>query len=308
MAPPILRSRFAPTPSGYLHLGNAFSFLLTWLLVRREGGELLLRIDDIDADRKRPEYVQDIFDTLHWLNLSYHIGPANPEDFEKNWSQHKRIGLYETALQKLRDVPGTLFACTCSRAQLAQSGSSAYPGTCVSKHLPLNTPDAALRLFVDHTIKVTMDCGIATICDYPLGKNTGSFVVRRRNGLPAYQLASLCDDLHFGINAVVRGKDLCDSTAQQLYLAQCLEEQAFAKALFVHHPLLKDENGSKLSKSEGALALRTLRQNGKTAAAIYTWFARSIQLTDTPVTTIGELLDAFDGYPLSKLQTISDLR
>lgn len=308
MAPPVLRSRFAPTPSGYLHLGNAFSFLLTWLLVRREGGELLLRIDDMDADRKRPEYVQDIFDTLHWLQLSYHAGPANPEDFETNWSQHHRIPLYEKAINKLCQSPDMVFACTCSRAQLAQSGSAAYPGTCVSKRLPLDTPDAALRLFVDHTIKVTMDCGIATICDYPLGKNTGSFVVRRRNGLPAYQLASLCDDLHFGINAVVRGEDLCGSTAQQLYLAQCLEEPAFAKSIFVHHPLLKDDHGLKLSKSEGALALRTLRENGKTPGFVYSWFARVTGITQTPVTTINELLYAFDGYPLSKLQTISDLR
>jgi glutamyl-tRNA synthetase len=308
MAPPVLRSRFAPTPSGYLHLGNVFSFLLTWLLVRRESGEVLLRIDDIDAERKRPEYVQDIFETLNWLNLSYDIGPANAADFEANWSQHHRIPLYEKALHQLSESPGLLFACTCSRAQLAQTGSAAYPGTCVSKHLPLDTPDAALRLFVDRKTKVTVKSGIGNDVVYPLGKNTGSFVVRRRNGLPAYQLASLCDDLHFDINAVVRGEDLTGSTAQQIYQAQCLEEPAFAKSIFVHHPLLKDEHGSKLSKSEGALAVRSLRANGHSPGFVYSWFARVTKLTTTPVSTIDELLHAFDGYPLSKLQRISDLR
>ena len=133
-------------------------------------------------------------------------------------------------------------------------------------------------------------------------------MVRRRNGLPAYPLASLCDDLHFGINAVVRGEDLLGSTAQQLYLAQRLGEPAFAKSIFVHHPLLQDEHGSKLSKSEGALALRTLRANGHQPGFVYSWFARVTGITKTPVSSITELLHAFDGYPLSKLQTISDLR
>lgn len=308
MAPPVFRSRLAPTPSGYLHLGNVFSFLLTWLLVRREGGELLLRIDDMDADRKRPEYVEDIFETLHWLQLPYDHGPKDAADFETNWSQHHRIPQYEAALQQLREKPGVLFACTCSRAQLSQSGSAAYPGTCSAKHLPFETPEAALRLYVAPETHVSFTDAVAGTVVYPLGKNTGSFVVRRRNGLPAYQLASLCDDLHFGINAVVRGEDLSGSTAQQLYLAQCLEEPDFAKSYFVHHPLLHDEHGLKLSKSEGALALRTLRANGHTPGFVYSWFARVAKISSTPVTSLAELQDAFSDYAVSKLQTISDLR
>lgn len=302
------RSRLAPTPSGYLHLGNVFSFLLTWLLVRREQGELLLRIDDIDAERKRPEYVQDIFDTLDWLQLDYELGPKDAADFETNWSQHHRLPLYENALQKLIGMPGTLFACTCSRAQLAQNGGSAYPGTCADKQLPLNTPEAALRLRVADSATVVIPDAVAGTITYPLGTTSGSFVVRRRNGLPAYQLASLCDDLHFGISSVVRGADLLGSTAAQLYLAEQLHEPVFTQAQFIHHPLLHDEHGVKLSKSEGALALRTLRANGNSPGYVYSWFARAARLSATPISTLAGLQNAFAAYPLSKLATISDLR
>jgi glutamyl-tRNA synthetase len=223
------RFRFAPTPSGYLHIGNALNFTLNWLAARLNGGKILLRIDDLDAERKRPEYVADIFKSLEWLRLDWDEGPKSPQDFEENWSQHLRLPLYFKQLDKLRQYP----------AEFRQQGIS------------LDAPDAAWR------VTSSLESGLE------------DFVVRRRDGLPAYQVASLADDLHFGITHAVRGADLEPSTASQRFLAECLKEDKFLKINFLHHPLLTDERGMKLSKSEGAAALKRLRTAGESPAAVF---------------------------------------
>jgi glutamyl/glutaminyl-tRNA synthetase len=117
-----VRSRLAPTPSGYLHIGNAASFVLTWAITRKAHGSLHLRIDDIDADRKRPEYVRDVFDVLAWLGLDYDTGPRSVDEFERDWSQHHtmRQHAYASAIEYLSglDDESALFACTCTRSHL----------------------------------------------------------------------------------------------------------------------------------------------------------------------------------------------
>ena len=112
-----MRTRIAPTPSGYLHAGNAVNFLLTAELARLHGGSLLLRIDDLDAERARPEYLDDIFHSLEWLGIAWHEGPRDAADFQRNWSQRTRIGRYQVLLDQLRRG-GHLYACTCSRKEL----------------------------------------------------------------------------------------------------------------------------------------------------------------------------------------------
>lgn len=256
-AGPGCRLRYAPTPSGYLHIGNALNFRLNWLVARRNSGKILLRIDDIDAERKRPEYVADIFESLEWLGLDWDEGPGLSSseavtssyrltmmvaDFEKNWSQHQRLPLYVKVLKKLRDT-GLLFACRKSRRDLAPF-DAAYPPEFRQQNLSLDEPDVAWR--------------IATPPGFPLP----DFVVRRRDGLPAYQVASLADDLHFGITHIVRGADLEASTTAQRFLAECLGEQSFLNIQFLHHPLLTDASGEKLSKSAGSASLRAMRQGG----------------------------------------------
>lgn len=267
-AGPGCRLRYAPTPSGYLHIGNALNFRLNWLVARRNGGKILLRIDDMDAERKRPEYVADIFESLEWLGLDWDEGPGciselrserggHPErssgiqvaDFEKNWSQHRRLPLYVKVLEKLRDT-GLLYACRKSRRDLAPFGG-AYPPEFRQQNLSLDEPDVAWR--------------IITPPDFLLP----DFVVRRRDGLPAYQVASLADDLHFGITHIVRGADLEASTAAQRFLAECLGEQDFLNIQFLHHPLLTDASGEKLSKSAGAASLRAMRQGGVEAEEVW---------------------------------------
>lgn len=244
------RVRLAPTPSGYLHAGNALNFILNWLAARlHPGARVLLRIDDLDADRKRPEYVQDIFDTLHWLGLDWDDGPRDVADFEQNWSQHLRLPLYRQALDELR-AAGCLFACGKSRRDL-EPYQGKYPPEFRDQGLSLDAPDVAWR--------------IRTPEGFPLP----DFIVRRRDGIPAYQLASVVDDLHFGITHVIRGADLEDSTAAQLFLAECLGRPDFSRIAFLHHPLLKDEGGIKLSKSAGASALRHWRETGRTPAPVF---------------------------------------
>lgn len=245
------RLRLAPTPSGYLHAGNGLNFILNALLARlHPENRLLLRIDDLDAERKRPEYVQEVFETLLWLGIACDEGPRDAADFDKNWSQHLRMPLYDKALQALRNT-GLLFACGKSRRDLAAFGQQ-YPPEFREQGLSLDAPEVAWR--------------IRTPAGFPLP----DFIVRRRDGIPAYQLATLVDDLHFGITHIVRGADLEASTQAQQFLARCLGWRTFENIRFLHHELLLDERGEKLSKSAGAYALKNLRALvGHSARAVY---------------------------------------
>jgi glutamyl-tRNA synthetase len=254
-APRFTRTRLAPTPSGFLHLGNAASFLLTSELARKHGSKVLLRIDDLDRERVRPEYVQDIFDTLNWLGITWDEGPRDAKSFERTWSQVHRRDLYAAALDKLRDA-GMLFACTCSRSQLAAEGTEGYSGTCLHRDLPLDTPGAAWRIRTGENIPPSVRHAI----------------VRKKNGDAAYQLASVVDDLQFGIDLVVRGEDLHDSTLVQQYIAEALGESAFAAIRFYHHPLMTGPDGQKMSKSAGDTSIKVMIASGATREDIMSLF------------------------------------
>lgn len=252
--------RLAPTPSGLLHLGNAFSFFLTRKLADLHGDEVLLRIDDLDSERKRPEYVDDVFQSLDWLGISWEKGPKDPDDFERNWSQHLRLEEYRKAFEQLK-ADDRLFACRCSRKELAAYGS-VYPETCTRSGLPIGTPETAVRIEVPAETVVSFEDAAVGLQAVDLSKSIGSFIVSRKDGLPAYQLASLVDDRLFGVTAVIRGMDLLGSTAAQLFLADALGFGSFRNSFFLHHALLQDEHGQKLSKSEGAYSLKAMRESG----------------------------------------------
>jgi len=257
------KTRIAPTPSGFLHEGNAFAFLLTAQLAKRHGASVLLRIDDLDNDRKRPEYVADIFETLHWLGIRWDEGPSNPKELDTEWSQHHRLALYEDALTKLRKK-GLLYACRCSRKQLSELESPADDAhTCRNGHLPLDMPDTAWRILIPAAATVcfrNLNGDMVTLCPSQLLPDP---VVRRRDGIPAYQVASVCDDVHFGIDLIVRGEDLLASTAGQFFIAQQLRFDGFLNATFHHHPLILDEKGEKWSKSAGNESESLLRKNSR---------------------------------------------
>lgn len=264
----VAKTRLAPTPSGFLHLGNLLSFAITSAIAEREGTDVLLRIDDMDRERMEPEFVQDIFDSLTYLNIPYTEGPRVYESFREVYSQRHRLAAYNATLQKLRDE-GKVFACSCSRADVWRaSPDGSYPGTCKHRALSFDTPGITWRLHTDDTVLTvnSLYCGqIST----PLPTIMRDFVVRKKDGFPAYQLASLVDDIFYNVNIIVRGQDLWDSTLAQMYLAYVLGATSFKDARFFHHGLLYNAAGEKLSKSAGDTSLQYMRNHGATPADIY---------------------------------------
>ena len=274
------KTRIAPTPSGLLHEGNGASFILTYALARAFEGQILLRIDDLDAERMRIEYLDDIFRTLDWLGIEWDEGPTSVSDFQQNWSQHHRLDLYQNAINTLKNtvkqsvmaqnaLKGMVYACHCSRKQInAASLNGLYPQTCRFKQLDFEAKETAWRIHVPESTTISInnfDLKTQNIHHSPFNIHhlTGDFVIRQKNGLPAYQVASLVDDGHFGIDFIVRGSDLWSSTAAQIFLAEQLGRTSFNETLFVHHALTTNEQGEKLSKSKGASALAEWRKAGK---------------------------------------------
>lgn len=260
------KTRIAPTPSGFLHLGNVLSFSLTAILAERYSAHILLRIDDLDRQRARPEYIRDIFDTLGFLGIPWQEGPRDAGRFAAEYAQQHRMPLYHLALQQLRDG-GHLFACNCSRSDILKTGGI-YPGTCCDKHLDWDTPGVSWRMDTRRSLPLTLH-QLAGAQEVWLPEEQQFFVVRKKDGDPAYQLASVIDDLHFGIDLIVRGNDLYPSTLAQLYLARMLGNDTFGHTLFCHHPLLTLPDGVKLSKSAGATSVQYLRRQGKSRAEIF---------------------------------------
>ncbi len=256
-------TRIAPTPSGFLHLGNAFSFLVTKALAEKHGAKILLRIDDLDRERYRPEYVEDIFETLDFLEIKIELGPKNLTEFETEWSQIHRMGKYEAAFQTL-EASGKVFACDCSRKKIQQLDSSGYYlGQCLDRKYALDRPETAWR--VD-----TQESDFVKFTEYPqqktselIPKDTAFYIVRKKDRLPAYHLTSVVDDVHFGVDLIVRGSDLYSSTLAQLDLSRIIGAEGFSSATFYHHPLIKGQRQEKLSKSEGASSIQYLRKEGK---------------------------------------------
>ncbi|TGD83219.1 glutamate--tRNA ligase family protein [Hymenobacter wooponensis] len=275
-------SRLAPTPSGFLHLGNAVNFTLTWLLVRRAGGQLHLRIDDLDRTRFRPAYLESIFRTLDWLGLNYDHGPTGPDDFEQHYSQRHFLGQYEAALQAASAAhPGLFYSCRCSRTELARLAlpDGRYPGTCRLVELPTEAADTAWRAYVPETTQIAFPDLWQGPVAVPLGQVLGDFVVRKKDGVAAYQVASVLDDLRLGTTLIVRGLDLLPSTAAQLWLSQYLPQaQQFYQMQFLHHGLLLDAQGQKLSKSTQAGHQRGIMEEASGPQVVYAAVTRVLGL------------------------------
>ncbi len=281
----MIRARIAPTPSGYLHIGNVVNFAITWLWVRQNKGHLRLRIDDLDTQRAKPEYIEDIFNTLKWLGLDWDEGPQSAAEQELQYSQKRRKDRYDEWIAKLIET-NRVFACTCSRKQIEEL----HVCNCRQKNLPLNTPDAALRIY-------TPVDAIFVVNDIKRGKTEVNlynemrdFVIRRRDGIAAYQVASVVDDIDFDINLIVRGEDLISSTAAQLYLSGLLNQNSFAETTFYHHRLLKNEQGEKLSKSAGSVSIKSWRESGDKPEKFYLFLSSFWGLKE-PVLSLGEMLE-----------------
>ena len=263
----MVRGRFAPSPSGRMHLGNLFCALLSYLSVKSRGGEWILRIEDLDTARCRPDYARQVEEDLRWLGLAWDEG-GSAGGPDAPYFQSQRTALYEAALARLRGM-GLVYPCFCTRAQLhaasaphREDGLTVYPGTCRGL-----TPEdiarreaagrrGALRLRVPEETVTFTDGHLGEVTEY-LPTDCGDFLLRRSDGLFAYQLAVVVDDAAMGVTEVVRGADLLSSTPRQLLLYELLGWEA---PEFYHFPLLLSLDGRRLSKRDRDLGLGALRE------------------------------------------------
>lgn len=284
------KTRIAPTPSGYLHLGNVLSFVVTAALAGRAA--ILLRIDDLDRDRVNREYVEDIFETLNFLGIPWDEGPRNFAEYALKYSQVHRMDMYREALQQLREE-GKLFACDCSRSKILQdSPDGGYPGTCREKKLSLDEEGCSWRIRTEGAVLPEGNAWPAEMTD---------FVVRKKDGFPAYQLCSVLDDLYYAVDLVVRGEDLRPSTEAQRWLAGRLGREDFGRISFFHHPLLMSVKGEKLSKSAGADSVHYLRRQGIKPAELFGMIVRMLGMDFTAGSWV-ELAAGLDGHGFSSRQ------
>ncbi len=317
-----LRTRFAPTPSGFLHIGNAWNFLLTWLIARSQGGSIHLRIDDLDAARFREAYLEDIFASLNWLGLDWDTGPADSADFHAHHRQCFRRESYRVALKLLLEKDDSsnslVYACQCSREQVKRASqvlgrAGVYSGTCQKaglsremaspwqsgKGLQRSDKTTVLRLHVPLGTQVKLEDKVHGPLFLKPGEAMGDFILWQRNGEPSYQLASTLDDANLGINWVVRGSDLLPSTGAQIYLAQCLGLETFAETHFLHHGLILGSSGEKLSKStqsdskDDTFLLKNIRVHAGGREALFQFFGRALKL-DVKVESAGDILARFN--------------
>ncbi len=292
---PPRHSRLAPTPSGFLHWGNAFNFWHTWCQVRCSHGTLKLRVDDLDALRCQPVYIEALFADLEWLELDWDTGPMGPDALQREHSQQLRQGRYHELLEQLR-TRGAVYACRCPRKQIQQwrqahpESQLEYPGTCRSQNWPLDSP-LPWRVRIPETGTLHLKTETGGVQKEWL--HSGDFVVQRREGLPAYQVASLADDWDDGINWVVRGHDLYESTRRQLWLATVLEATSFQEATFEHHALVRDASGEKLSKTAGAPSLQAWRESGRSVQELRRRFAEWSGLPEEAGASPAALLQAW---------------
>lgn len=260
-----MRTRFAPAPTGYLHLGHLVNALAVWAARDRLGGQVVLRIEDHDRQRSRPEYDRALREDLAWLGLSA----------DEQCRQSAREAVYQEALARLQ-AQGLIYACECSRRDLVPGEPGAaearYPGTCRDRGLTWE-PGRGLR--------VRLEPGLVEFADLRLGPQAqdpaaqcGDLLVRDRLGNWTYQFAVMVDDWRQDIDLVIRGEDLLPSTGRQIALARLLGRETMPR--FLHHPLIHRPDGRKLSKSEGDTGIGELRARGLLPDAVLSLAASKV--------------------------------
>jgi glutamyl-tRNA synthetase len=275
-----VRTRFAPSPTGDLHLGGAWTALASWVTARREpGGVVVLRVEDIDPPRVVAGASARIQEDLSWLGLDWDEGPY--------W-QSGRSELYERAIEQLA-AKGLVYACDCSRADIARSASAphpgeelVYPGTCRDLdpgRAMKRSPASRVRV---PDVTVAYEDGAVGRVVQDIAREVGDFVLRRGDGVFAYQLAVVVDDLAMGITDVVRGADLVGSTPRQIWLMSALGGRA---PRFTHVPLVVAPDGARLEKRTGGMTVRELRESGAEAERIVGELASGLGLASTSAPT-----------------------
>ncbi len=269
--PPRYRGRLAPSPTGYLHLGHARTFWTAHERARQNGGVLILRNEDLDRTRCRPEFVAAMIEDLRWFGLDWQEGPDCGGPFGP-YHQSERINSYRATLEHLR-AGNRIYPCTCSRKDIQAAVSAphgddepVYPGTCRGRTVPpAGGTQYSWRFRVPEGQGIEFHDQHLGPQRFVAGRDFGDFVVWRPDDVPAYQLACVADDAAMGITEVVRGADLLVSTARQLLLYRALK---LPPPAFFHCDLLADETGRRLAKRHDSLSLRTLRQRGETPSLL----------------------------------------
>ena len=309
------RGRYAPSPSGAMHLGNLRTALLAWLFARSASGTFLLRVEDLDHPRVRPGAASAMLRDLHWLGLDWDEGPGVGGAFGP-YTQSQRLALYDSALSRLR-AAGAVYPCYCTRAELSAVASAPhpgeegarYPGTCRQlssakrRAREREGRSPAWRFRVPDREVVFRDQIAGEVRARP-AESTGDFIVRRADGLHAYQLAVVVDDALMAVTQVVRGADLLDSTPRQLLLYDALGYPRPRE--YAHVPLLRDESGARLSKRDIASGVAPLRERGISSAMVVGMLAASCGLTSTaePVSA-AELVDSFSAHAVGDFQGLA---
>ncbi len=251
-APPL--TRFAPSPTGFLHLGHVVNAIYVWGIARALGGRVLLRIEDHDRIRSRPEYEAALLQDLAWLGFEPDAG-LSPVP-----RQSDSPAVYEEALDSLRATT-EVYACECSRKDI---GGERYDGRCRSRALPAG-PGRGIRVRFGNETEAFEDALLGHLTQAP-AEQCGDLLVRDRDGQWTYQFSVTVDDIRQGVTLVIRGGDLVSSTGRQILLARMLGRRI--APIFMHHPLIHDERGEKLSKSAGDTGVRELRSAGLTAPEV----------------------------------------
>lgn len=258
--------RFAPSPSGRMHLGNIFTAYWSWKSVKERGGRWILRIEDLDPQRSKIEHARQIEDDLNWLGLDWDEGGLDGRGPNGPYRQSERSEIYADHLRRLRDM-GVTYACRCRRADILATqaphqsdGRVIYAGTCrpagVPPFAPTEASTAATRIYVpDREIAFTdLICGPQRV---NLARECGDFILQRADGAWSYQLAVVVDDALMGVTEVMRGDDLLLSAGQQIYLYGLLGYRA---PEFAHVPLICNEQGVRLSKRDASMGMEALRR------------------------------------------------
>ena len=301
-SPPVV-GRLAPSPTGGLHIGHARTFLAAWLSARYLGGRLILRIEDIDVARVRPESLQTALDDLAWLGLHWDEGP---------YIQSQRLAGYAAILDRLKAAE-LVYPCTCTRAEITRAASAphledekpSYPGTCSRR----TVADAARFSSQTFAWRFRVPPGPVSWLDLYKGPQSldpshlgGDFIVARQSVGPAYQLAVVTDDSHMGVTQVVRGDDLIPSTPRQILLYQAL---GLHPPAFAHIPLALGPDGRRLAKRDGSIKLQTLREKNVDPAPLLKTLASSLGLGQAKP---GDWLSAFrlENIPPTPYQLTAD--
>ncbi len=300
-----MTGRFAPSPSGRMHLGNLWSCLLAWLSARSAGGQVVLRLEDLDPDRCRQEYSDQLMRDLEWFGLDWDGAPVY---------QSRRTGLYAQAFQKL-EQQGLLYPCFCTRAErLAASaphrsdGVTVYDGRCRG----LTEADRAELMKTRHPAwrvkapeKTISFCDLLQgSCAEDLSRDCGDFILRRSDGVYAYQLAVVVDDAVMGVTQVVRGSDLLSSTPRQLWLQEAL---GLPHPAYGHVPLLLSPDGRRLAKRDRDQELGTLRERFTAPELAGRLAVAAGLLEDYAPVTPAQLLPLFSWEKLPKRDLVLSL-